>query len=290
MAGRLTSIIAGFYIIYGLPDGFLWSYYVLTDVIFLFVVVVFIVMTVMGMLQKCHSCWIVAFIAATTAPFVRPTGILLPFLFLFALMLVFARSSSRTLTCLEVLSIIGPGLFVLVIVPWLVSSHLQGQNWVYSMLPDVVEAHFNQALHYFKQGWVVANRPSTYVEEPLSYFDIVNIIVRRLIYFFVPLRVGYSNIHNYVNSIYMLLAVPMMVIGLKNMGGRRIDYRKVRLFLVFMAYAYGLLHAITLLSFDWRYQVPAMVPLWILASGGAVITIHWYRLRNIIWLVRNRTP
>lgn len=261
----------GLYIIFGLPDVFLWSYFVLTDTIFLFWITGFTFCIVKGLLEQRRSMWVLGFLMCITAPFVRPTGIIVPVIYLYALYLNFGpgiRSHFRTVV---VISVLAPAFFVFFVVPWLVLMAVNDAAAVDTLIPEAIRRHFFQAVHFFKEGVIISTRLEVDSSAPLSYFDIVQSICYRLGYYWVPIRLGerpYSTVHNLVNTLYIIIAWPLLAAGIWRLLNAGRDCMLALLFLVMVAYSYALLHSVTLVSFDWRYQLPAMVPFWILAGCG----------------------
>jgi hypothetical protein len=276
--GFLFAGIGGFYIIFGLPDPFLFSYTVLTDTIFLFWVAVFVVAASRGLLDGRPALWVLALLMALIAPYVRPTGIVLPVLLVYAAVVyVFVRRTIN-LRWVAVVSIGVPVVFMLFVVPWLVSGKINGSGLVEAVIPDIFRREFNQAVYFFQTGIIVSDRPGTHVAPPTGYMDVMKMIIYRLGYYLVPLRFGdipYTVTHNAVNLLYVLLTWPLAVIGVRRMA--MIDRRcfAVMLFLIMVAMSFALLHSATLLSFGWRYQMPAMVPLWMLAGVGLFVLLGY---------------
>jgi hypothetical protein len=75
--------------------------------------------------------------------------------------------------------------------------------------------------------------------------------------------------HNAVNLVYVVLTWPLAVVGAIRLLRADDPLRRMTgLFLLMVAYSYALLHSVTLVSYDWRYQLPAIVPYWVLAGCG----------------------
>lgn len=276
--GFVVGGIGGFYIVFGLPDAFLLSYTVLTDIIFLFWVTVFVVAASRGILDGSWKAWLIALVVAAAAPYVRPTGVLLPVLFVYALLVAMLMQRGTKGSVIAAVSIGAPVAVTLLVVPWIVSAKINGAVWVNTVVPDLFQREFNQAVYFFETGMVVSNRPETYIQSPSSFLDVLKIIVYRIIYYWVPLRLGeapYSVVHNIVNLAYMVVTWPLMIVGIWRLAGIGRSYRALVLLLVMVGLAYALLHSITLLSFGWRYQLPAMVPLWILAGVGLFVVLGY---------------
>lgn len=273
--GLIAGVIGGLYIIFGLPDGFLWSYAVLTDTIFLFWVSVFVVSTTMGLLGGSRYWWVVSLIAAVSAPFVRPPGLLLPFLCLYALGLHRLCVKRGKVGTVVLISLVIPGGVAFVVIPWLVLMKINGDPLADALIPDFLNTYFSWAADSFVKGIVVRTRVELDLDSLPGYIEIVRMIIHRLGYYWIPIRLGerpYSLIHNIVNTVYIMAALPLLFLGIRDLirKGRRCAL--AGLFLIMVAYSYALFHATTLVSFDWRYQLPGMVPFWILAGCG------WYAI------------
>lgn len=271
-----AGLAGGLYIVFGLPDGFLWSYGVLTDMLFLFWVGAFVYFTVMALSESRRAMWLAAFVMALTAPFVRPTGLIIPLLFLFALAIHAVPAVRRHPGITAVLSLVLPALLVFAVVPWLVLMEVNPETDARRFVPGFLMGPFLQSVYFFKNGVIVAHRVELNWSGALSYMDILTAIVYRLVYYWVPVRLGesaYSALHNIVNVTYMAVALPLLVCGVRRLLDASAAHRAVLLFLVMVAFGYALQHAVTLVAFDWRYQLPAMVPLWILVGCGFYDTL-----------------
>lgn len=277
MYGLLVAA-GGLYVVFGLPDAFLWSYAVLTDTMFLFWVALFVAMVVRAMFTNSISAWSLALVVSVVAPFIRPPGILLPVLFIVGFVLNAVRTNDRPFAFLLGAIVVLPGLFVFGVVPWLVTQAANGGSEAYAFLPGVLEKLFRQSVIFFENGVTVSTRHEVEISGPLTIPDVWRAMVTRLGYYWVPLRFGerpYSDIHNVVNLVYMVATLPLFVLGAVRLIRLGYKQRKALLFLIVVAYGYALLHSVTLVSFDWRYQLPAMVPYWILAGCGLLGVLRY---------------
>ena len=115
---------------------------------------------------------------------------------------------------------------------------------------------------------IVVHRVETYVEPPREYSEFVTFTATRFWRFFVPISAGYSLRHKLVVLAYVPLFLWLTWRGwrtLRRDGGRRAELAWIA---VLSALYFGLFHAMVGVDFDWRYQVPAMVPLWLIAGFG----------------------
>jgi hypothetical protein len=271
-AGVSAFLLGGLYIVFGLPDAFQWSYAVLTDAMFAFWVAVFVFATVRGLLEARRGMWMLSAVMAIAAPFVRPPGILVPLLYLFALGIHVLPAMRQRFAGLVIASVAVPAALVFVVIPWLVTMAAGDPSFPSHWILGPVRGYFMQMVVFFSHGTVVADRLQFPVSEPVTYLEVVKMIVIRLAYFWVPLRVGaipYSAMHNAVNLVYVVLTWPLAVVGAIRLLRADDPLRRMTgLFLLMVAYSYALLHSVTLVSYDWRYQLPAIVPYWVLAGCG----------------------
>lgn len=265
---RGVMLIAGLYMIFGLPAIPLWSYWMLSETIFLLVVCACIWATIRAVLFGGGRRWIYAAVFAIAGFFVRPTGILLLPLVIIAALLGGNRPHSiRSIRRRFLLMTTTATLFVFICVPLIVAVIFSDSSFN-EVLPWYVKFKVSQAAHYYRLGWIIADQPDTYVVGANSVYEFISITIRRFIYYFLPLKSTFSMIHNVVNGVYLVIALTGLYFGLRQLfsAGKRSSV--VAYWLVLVALGYGLLHAMTIVSYGWRYQVPAMVPLWILAGIG----------------------
>jgi len=287
-AGVAAFLLGSLYIVFGLPDALQWSYAVLTDAIFAFWLAVFVFATVRGLLEAHRGMWLLGAVMAITAPFVRPPGILVPLLFLFALGMHAVPALRQRFAGLVVASVAVPVVLVFLVIPWLVTVAAGDPAFPSHWIPGPIRGYFLQTVVFFSHGTVIADRLQLPVSEPVTYLEVVKMIAIRLVYFWVPLRVGaipYSAMHNAVNLVYVVLTWPLAIGGAIRLLRLTEPARRLAgLLLLMVAYAYALLHAVTLVSYDWRYQLPAIIPFWVLAGCGyfqlvELVAAKWRRRR-----------
>lgn len=269
--GFFMAAAGGLYIMFGLPDAFLWSYAILTDIIFTFWVSVFVVAVAGAIVKGGRFLWIVALIAALTAPFVRPTGFLLPLLLVYAAALVWVYRKGTSVKVASLVSIGVATVLAFVIFPGVVLLAMKKYWLIKSLAPDPLDDYLAWTVSFFRHGIVVKTRVELLLDSPPSYLEIIRIMLHRLLYYWVPIRFGdrpYSMMHNVVNAVYIVAVLPLFFVGATRLfqDGRTIAL--AALFLLMVGYAFALMHAMTLVGFDWRYQVPAMVPFWLFAGCG----------------------
>jgi len=274
---QIRVAAGGLYIMFGFPDGVLWTYFVLTEALFLFWVAAFVYAVVRGLWEDNRWMWLTGLVLAIGAPFVRPTGLIIPLLYFLAVVIHYSSWIQRRFWAIAAGAILVPAAFVFVAVPWLVMLKLNDNAVIDRMFPDVLQVSLNQAAVFFQNGTAVEGRVEYDWSGTVSFLEIVEMMLVRIVYFWVPLRFGepaYGMLHNAVNLAYVALTWPLLAVGIKCLLTGEMRMKLIALFLVMVAYGYALLHAVTLVAFDWRYQLPGMVPYWTLAGCGLVFALR----------------
>jgi hypothetical protein len=147
----------------------------------------------------------------------------------------------------------------------------------------------------YHQGYVVPQRPETYVLNPASMLDYVFITLKKLVYFFSPLANSFSFAHKVANLAFF---VPVYLLALS--GALKL-FRSSALLAVTQWWAgwiallwtasFALFHAVQQIDYDWRYRLPCLLPLIVLSvSGFRSLTLDHRIVEKIraTRLVRNR--
>jgi len=156
----------------------------------------------------------------------------------------------------------GPVIFTLLVWPYIVYDQALTGEWNISFYPSYLAA-------IYRDGVVVAERPETYIAHPTGYFDFIAVAVARVLYFLVPLRSAYSNIHNIYLLVYLVFSIFMTIRGLRVLGSYGAGGEALRFLLPLLALYYALFHSLIFVE-DFRYQLPAVVAFWALAGFGVV--------------------
>lgn len=285
----IVSLVVGLYVLFGLPDVAMWSYWMLSESLFLLAVVSVVYSVTRALMSGSATAWVTAAMLATCGFFVRPTGVvLLPLVFAAFLLSGYGRSGvSHAPRWFMILAL--AGIFVAFVVgPLVVHLVLSGSD-AFAALPAYFHRLLKQAAWFFREGWIIADQPDSYVATPETILDIVGMSLRRFAYYYLPVKTSFSSFHNIVNAVYLIVAVGGGGWGFRILCHRSRQTASVALWLVLFALCYGLLHSLTIVSYEWRYQVPAMVPLWILAGVG-LMTIFGRRAKSISMDVPNAPP
>ncbi len=120
-----------------------------------------------------------------------------------------------------------------------------------------------------KTGEVVWGRTETFHEPPETTVDHVVIQLDRFIRFFQFTADGYSSRHNLINVFYYVPLYALTLLGLVDglWGTNDLRRRIVAVTAAWIA-ATAWLHALTVLDFDWRYRLPVLPYLIVLAACG----------------------
>lgn len=134
-------------------------------------------------------------------------------------------------------------------------------------------------------GEVIWDRKETFHQPPQTMTDHVLIESDRFVRFFQFISSGFSRAHNLINAAYYvplyLFAGIGIVAGIRCADSRlRMVVQATTLWIAAVAW----FHAITILDYDWRYRVPVLPLLILLAAIGADAV--YARLRRQPWPAR----
>jgi len=205
--------------------------------------------------------WVGCLCMSIAAFFTRPSGlVLLGFVGIAWVVSSFWAVKVSRWLLLAVVAV--PTTFALVFWPYVMCDQFNNGGWNISFYPSYIAG-------LYSDGVVVVDRPETYLANPTSYFDFIAIAVFRFVYYLIPLRSAYSNIHNIYLLVYMAFLVFMVVRGVKVLGGQGVGGEVLRFLLPLLVLYYALFHSLFFVE-DFRYQLPAVVAFWALAGFGAV--------------------
>lgn len=122
--------------------------------------------------------------------------------------------------------------------------------------------------HRASTGEVVVSRPATFHAPPESMADYAAIDAARFVRFFQYVAYGYSRGHNLVNALYFTPLYALALLALSGARGETDSRRAVILLAASWVVVYAWFHAVTILDFNWRYRLPVMPHLIVLAAIG----------------------
>jgi 4-amino-4-deoxy-L-arabinose transferase-like glycosyltransferase len=272
-----TLIAACFYL--ASYDLLTWLRFVLTDMMFTLLAVLALWLVVRGVMNPglaVRRRWILAGVLA--AAFVtRPSGaILIPvagFVEWWA-----HRPNPRSLWAMRL-----PWFVMLLI---LVSGfvvrawfYADMNRWPTDFLRPVLEEYSGRE----KTGEVVWDRLETHHAPPTTTMDHLLIELDRFARFFQFTSSNYSRIHNVVNVVYFVPLYLLVLYGIASgLRGEDEKRRKVIILAALCVIAVAWLHALTILDYDWRYRLPMLPFLVLLAGcgGDAAVRAMFRRQRN----------
>jgi hypothetical protein len=204
--------------------------------------------------------WVGAFAVAAVALFLRPTGVVVMSLVIAAALYVGLHWRLRSPIVLAAVLIVLPALFAVAIWPYIITLNMEGVVWADRVVP-------NDVYNKYIGGVVVGIRPDTYVVNPDSYGDFIEITLRRFSYYFIPLRSGYSLPHLAVNIAYIAYLWFLLYSGWRSLRAAGPPAARLAFVVVLGSYYFGAFHAMTFVE-DWRYELPLWPGLWLLAGFG----------------------
>jgi len=143
--------------------------------------------------------------------------------------------------------------------------------WPWPALSDLLRLPYYSGL--YSQGEVVSARLYTYLPPPATLLDYVAISATRFFYFFAFfLPYGFSPGHNLIMAIFFVPTYALAVVGLYGFIRRRagLDGRGEAVVAISVAFivTFAFFHAHTEVDFDWRYRLPIIPHLILLAAVG----------------------
>lgn len=142
------------------------------------------------------------------------------------------------------------------------------RRWPTDFLRPVLQTYADRE----KSGQVVWDRVETTRTPPVTTADHFVLELDRFARFFQFTTPGFSRAHNAINVVYFSPLYLLAVIGLVS-GLAGADRTRMHLVAVTALWVLSIawLHAMTLLDFDWRYRLPVMPMLILLAACGVEV-------------------
>ena len=229
-------------------DFVIWSSFLLTDFLFSCLITIFLIdLSTKGENKKLILFYIIILF------FMRPTGLLAPIIYM---TLIFLNYLKIGIIDKKIL------IFALVLIPFI--SFL---IW-YDFYPDFVEKTFLYHKANFMNGTIIHQRYETYLSPPNNFFDITKIIVTRFIYFFVFLNSKFSIMHNFVNFINYFIIYSLVIYAYLNARYLKTIEKKIFQTMMAAVILFAFFHSVLLIDYDWRYRLPCLLPLSIMALIG----------------------
>ena len=247
----------------GCFDLLMWVPFVLSDATFVLLAFGIFTLAAARILGDSRG-WTAVLLPAAAGVFYRPTGmVLLPDL-AWAIFLSKTRGKKirrgPVLAALAFIAAAGALVFA-----WFVQ---EPGRWPL----DALSVSFRNVAAEYALGEVVSGRPETYHQPPAALTDFLLISADRFVHFFAIGAADYSAAHWLAELAFFLpgyaLALWLAIALWRGRTGFAGPERKVFLAAFGAVLSYALFHALVQVDFDWRYRIPILPHLILLAAGG----------------------
>ena len=137
---------------------------------------------------------------------------------------------------------------------------------------------------FYDKGVVIHDRPETFHQPPVILIDYIAITFDKFIHYFSPTAEGFALIHKIYSILFYLFTYCLAGLGVfylfREDGYRRSSTWLVALTATLFVLFFASYHALTIIDFDWRYRVPCIPVLILLAALGANRIIGVNRLHQ----------
>jgi hypothetical protein len=247
----------------GCFDLLMWVPFVLSDSTFVLLAFGIFVLAAARILGDARG-WITVLAPAAAGIFYRPTGMVLIPDLVWAIYL--SRTGGKPIrrwpAAAALTAIVAVGALVFA---WLVQDPAR---WPL----DTLSTAFRYVGSDYAQGQVVSGRPETYHGPPAALIDLLLISADRFVHFFAPGAADYSAAHWAAELAFFLPCYALASWLAVALWRGRTDFagpeRKVFLAAFGALLSYALFHALVQVDFDWRYRIPVLPHLILLAAGG----------------------
>ncbi|HEX8621852.1 MAG TPA: hypothetical protein VF718_07755 [Allosphingosinicella sp.] len=246
----------------GCFDLLLWVPIVLSDASFVFLAFAVFSLAAARILGDSKG-WLKVLVPAAAGVFYRPTGmVLLPDL---AWAIYLSRTGARVRRG-AVLAAVGAGAAALVLAfAWLMQDP---GRWPFAAFAG----SFRTVAAGYALGEVVSGRLETFHAPPGQLVDFVLISADRFLHFFAFDAAEFSRAHAIVELAFFLpcyaLAAWLAIALWRGRTAFAAPERKVFLAAFGALFCYALFHGLVQVDYDWRYRVPILPHLILLAAGG----------------------
>ncbi len=281
-------LIAGFLFLVS-AETLLWVNYVLTDSSYMGISFVALCLTVLAseaknITKKIWFLWTLVVGSVFICLIYRPTGMLVGATALIGLVLFLsvdpknlqerAHWGRHFISYFLGISLVGF---------FLMAYLLQNPSlWKLNLFSDVIELASNLSA----QGVVIKDRPWSFHESPQTYSDYLYLIADRFLHFFTFYVDGFSVKHNILNIAffpagYIFSFVSFVALFRKDSGLSPVAWRISFLCSMFILMT-AFFHSILIIDYDWRFRLPCLPPLIILAAIGVAQIKHYYAAQGVM--------
>ena len=249
-------------------DLLTWPRYVLTDMIFSFLVT-FIIYVIIKSIVKNKTNYFLLTLLMILMFLTRPTSIA----FIFAIIVFIFLLKTQINYSPKVIICIIFSLFVFT--PFLLTISYQLMEFYLDTNPKALFI-----IDMVKAGMIIHDRPETWIIKPENFFEIVNLYFIRLFYFFTPYIKNFSTIHILLNLFQTFIVLFSIFIWI--FLGKKYDLinKTILLILLISTFVAGF-HSFTLIDYDFRYRFPIIMPLMIIFPLSFEIYLRKILYKNI---------
>lgn len=247
-------------------DLLLWVPMVMSDATFVFLAFAIFTLAAARILGEARS-WKAVLVPAATGIFYRPTGIVLLPDLAWAIYLSRTRRALSRRIALAFAAILAAAIVALAFAfAWLMQDP---GRWPFESLAGA----FDTVAQGYAIGEVVSARPETHHAPPVQILDYVLISADRFVHFFAFSAADFSAAHRLTAFVFFLpcyaLAAWLAVALVRGDTAFGAPQRKVFLAAYGAVLSYAVFHGLVQVDFDWRYRLPILPHLILLAAGGA---------------------
>ena len=244
-------------------DLLVWVPVILSDATFVFLAFAIFTLAAARILGDAKG-WLKVLVPAAAGVFYRPTGmVLLPDL---AWAIWLSRTGTGKVRRGPVLAALAAAVAALVVAfAWFMQDP---GRWPFAALAGA----FRSTAAYYALGEVVSGRLETFHSPPARLGDFMLISADRFLHFFAFDAAAFSRAHRIGELVFLLpcyaLASWLAVALWRGRTAFPAPERKVFLAAFGALFCYAIFHGLVQVDYDWRYRVPILPHLILLAAGG----------------------
>jgi len=157
---------------------------------------------------------------------------------------------------------------------------------------DFARSEVDFTSQLYDKGIVIHDRPETFHQPPVALIDYIAITFDKFIHYFSPTAEGFSLIHKVISVLFYLPLYCLAGFGFLCLF-RKDGYSRTSTWLVALAAALFVLffasyHAVLIIDFDWRYRVPCIPVLILLAALGVNRIAGVHRLQQFVYTLSEK--
>ena len=245
---RPVLISITMFILVASPDLLLWPRYILSDMIFSFLVLLGMYIVIRGfVMDKINYIGLISIVSIILLA--RPSSV--PVLFAIFSFLMILRFHIH----------VKPKLILLLFTALFIITPI-----IFSFLHNFFETYLSDfelrrwIVDYANLGMIIHDRPETWISPPSSFIDITYLYFMRMISFFTPYVAGFSIIHIVLNSLEAFIIILSTTIWVF-LGGNIKAFDNTVLFILLLSISIAAYHSFTVIDYDFRYRFPLIMPL-----------------------------